>query len=229
MIPIESDDPSRPGGLDPPSQIRAVHLAKLAIVYVRQSSPDQVREHTGSTAAQRALADLPRSWGWPESRILLIDEDLGLSGTSSSQRAGFLHVLDLIDRGEVGIVLVREGCASIATRLGRAGGGRRASTGDPDSPRYARALRSDPSRTRDRVVTIVSLLVASIAVGGPSSSGATTGTTSCAPSVAADRGHERDARYLPQAARPTWHNRPFARLTAQPSRRALIRSSSSGL
>lgn len=91
-----------------PSQIRAEHKQKLAVVYVRQSSPDQVRHHTGSTETQRALAELPRRWGWPESRIKVIEDDLGLSGTSSDQRPGFQHLLELMDRGEVGIVLVRE-------------------------------------------------------------------------------------------------------------------------
>jgi DNA invertase Pin-like site-specific DNA recombinase len=91
-----------------PPQVRLVHLTKWAIVYARQSSPVQVREHTGSTADQRALADLARQWGWPATRIRVIDDDLGLSGTSSQDRAGFRSMLEAIDHGEVGIVFVRE-------------------------------------------------------------------------------------------------------------------------
>jgi DNA invertase Pin-like site-specific DNA recombinase len=91
-----------------PPQVRPVHLTKWAIVYARQSSPVQVREHTGSTADQRALADLARQWGWPATRIRVIDDDLGLSGTSSQDRAGFRSMLEAIDRREVGIVFVRD-------------------------------------------------------------------------------------------------------------------------
>ncbi len=58
-------------GLRPP-QIRASHLEKRASVYARQSTTLQVREHTGSTAAQRELVNIPRRWGWPESRIEVI-------------------------------------------------------------------------------------------------------------------------------------------------------------
>jgi DNA invertase Pin-like site-specific DNA recombinase len=96
-----------PATLRPP-QIRASHLEKLAIVYARQSTTFQVREHTGSTAAQLELADLPRQWGWPASRILVIDDDLGLSGTSAQNRPGFQKMLDLMDRGEVGLIVVRD-------------------------------------------------------------------------------------------------------------------------
>ncbi len=91
-----------------PPEIRASHLEKLAIVYARQSTGFQVREHTGSTAAQVELTDLPRQWGWPESRILLIDDDLGLSGTSAHNRPGFQKMLDRMDRGEVGLIVVRD-------------------------------------------------------------------------------------------------------------------------
>ena len=91
-----------------PPQVRPGHLTKWAIVYARQSSQVQVREHTGSTADQRALADLALQWGWPATRIRVIDDDLGLSGTSSQDRAGFRSMLQAIDHGDVGIVFVRE-------------------------------------------------------------------------------------------------------------------------
>ncbi len=91
-----------------PAQIRASHLEKRAIVYARQSSMLQVREHTGSTAVQRELVNLPRQWGWPESRIEVIDDDLGLSGTSAQNRTGLHRLHDLMDRGEVGLILVRD-------------------------------------------------------------------------------------------------------------------------
>lgn len=103
---LRDPDPD-PNSTRPP-KVRPAHLQKLAIVYVRQSSLEQVRDYTGSTAAQRELADLPHRWGWPESRIQVIDADLGLSAASGSKRAGFEQMLDLIERDEVGIVFVRD-------------------------------------------------------------------------------------------------------------------------
>jgi len=91
-----------------PAQIRASHLEKRAIVYARQSSMLQVREHTGSTAVQRELVNLPRQWGWPESRIEVIDDDLGLSGTSAQNRTGLHRLHDLMDRGEVSLIVVHD-------------------------------------------------------------------------------------------------------------------------
>src|SRR5215470_9911911 len=95
------------GELRPP-QIRSSHLQKRAIVYARQSTARQVREHTGSTADQLRLADIPRQWGWSDTRIEVIDDDLGLSGTSAQNRTGLQRLFDEMDRGEAGLVLVRE-------------------------------------------------------------------------------------------------------------------------
>ena len=69
---------------------------------------EQVRDNSGSTADQRALANRARAWGWPECRVRVIDADLGVSGTSAGQRPGFHEMLDLIERDQVGIVLVRD-------------------------------------------------------------------------------------------------------------------------
>ena len=102
------DSNGNPEALGSPSgPIAAQHLQRLAIVYVRQSTPDQVRENTGSTAAQRDLVDVAVRLGWPESRIRIYS-DLGLSGTSTSGRQEYLKVLMLMDRDEVGIVLVQD-------------------------------------------------------------------------------------------------------------------------
>ena len=60
---------------DRPPLIRAAHLQRRAAVYIRQSSMEQVRDATGSAAAQRALADLPKEWGWHPDNIFVIDED----------------------------------------------------------------------------------------------------------------------------------------------------------
>ena len=56
------------------------HLDRLAVVYVRQSTAEQVQRHQESTQLQYALADRAVRLGWPRDRVLVIDDDLGLSG-----------------------------------------------------------------------------------------------------------------------------------------------------
>src|ERR1043166_9884031 len=79
------DLPRRPLGA---SKILPQHLQRLAVVYVRQSTPHQVLEHRESTRRQYALADYAVALGWPRERVLVIDEDQGQSGKSSDGRAG---------------------------------------------------------------------------------------------------------------------------------------------
>ena len=62
------------------------HLRRKAVIYIRQSSEEQVRENTGSTDFQRSLMVVAQRYGWPESQIEIIDEDLGRSGSSSERR-----------------------------------------------------------------------------------------------------------------------------------------------
>jgi DNA invertase Pin-like site-specific DNA recombinase len=90
----------------PPSpKIMAAHLEKLAVVYVRQSSPHQVLHHRESTARQYAFADQAVAYGWPRERVLTIDEDLGKSGRSAEGRAGFQRLVTEVTLGHVGMVL----------------------------------------------------------------------------------------------------------------------------
>jgi len=84
--------------------IRSQHRAKLAVIYIRRSTSDRPTDVTGS---RRALAEFPRRWGWSESAITII-EDLGFPGTESTDRPGFQQLLARMDRGEVGLVLVRD-------------------------------------------------------------------------------------------------------------------------
>src|SRR4051794_27426025 len=56
------------------------HLRRLAVIYIRQSSETQVQQNTGSTEYQRSLAAVAQSYGWPDSQIKVLDEDLGRSG-----------------------------------------------------------------------------------------------------------------------------------------------------
>ncbi len=81
------------------------HLARLAIVYVRQSSTRQVRENVESTRLQYDLANLVAAYGWPAEQIVTIDDDLGISGQSLEGRTGFQRLLAEVSLGHVGIVM----------------------------------------------------------------------------------------------------------------------------
>jgi DNA invertase Pin-like site-specific DNA recombinase len=81
------------------------HLSKLAIVYVRQSSTQQIFEHKESRERQYALADYAATLGWPRERILVIDEDQGRSGRTIEQRPGFQRLLAEVTLDHVGLVL----------------------------------------------------------------------------------------------------------------------------
>jgi DNA invertase Pin-like site-specific DNA recombinase len=94
-----------PIGLGRSSKIRDVHLDRLAIVYVRQSSPHQVLENRESRERQYALADFAKDLGWPEDRVLVIDEDQGTSGRFSENRSGFQRLLAEVAMDHVGLVL----------------------------------------------------------------------------------------------------------------------------
>lgn len=88
-----------------PSKIRAQHRDRLAVVYVRQSSPQQVLEHRESAALQYALRRRAMDWEWPSERVLVIDEDQGCSGTSAEGRRGFQRLLAEVSLDHVGLVL----------------------------------------------------------------------------------------------------------------------------
>jgi DNA invertase Pin-like site-specific DNA recombinase len=84
------------------------HVAKTALVYVRQSTTKQVVQNQESLRRQYQLVETAAQLGWPQTRTSVIDDDLGLSGTSSTVRHGFQRLVTAISLGEVGIVLVTE-------------------------------------------------------------------------------------------------------------------------
>ena len=86
-------------------KITPSHLARQAIVYLRQSSPNQVEHNRESTERQYALAARARELGWPEERIIVIDEDLGLSGSGAVVRSGFARLTAEVAMARVGLVL----------------------------------------------------------------------------------------------------------------------------
>lgn len=87
------------------SKVLSAHLEKLAIVYVRQSTPKQVLENRESTARQYNFAEQAVSLGWPRERVLTIDEDLGKSGRTAEGRSGFQRLITEVTMSHVGLVL----------------------------------------------------------------------------------------------------------------------------
>jgi DNA invertase Pin-like site-specific DNA recombinase len=89
-------------------KIRPWHLDRAAVVYVRQSTPQQVADHQESTARQYALADRAAGLGWPRDRVVVIDDDLGRSGQSVEGRPGFQRLLAVVALDRVGLILALE-------------------------------------------------------------------------------------------------------------------------
>ena len=81
------------------------HLARTAIIYIRQSSPQQVLSNQESLRLQYALAQRAVDLGWRPEDVQVIDTDLGLSATSVQHREGFKELLAQVTLGEVGIIL----------------------------------------------------------------------------------------------------------------------------
>src|SRR4051812_36233702 len=87
------------------AKITASHLARHAVVYLRQSSAAQVEHNRESTERQYALASKAHELGWPAERIVVIDEDLGLSGGGTATRSGFARLTAEVALARVGLVL----------------------------------------------------------------------------------------------------------------------------
>ncbi len=87
------------------AKIQPTHTQRAACIYVRQSTPSQVEHNRESTARQYALADRACQLGWSREQVVIIDEDLGLSGSSTDQRSGFTRMTSEVALGHVGIIL----------------------------------------------------------------------------------------------------------------------------
>jgi excisionase family DNA binding protein len=95
-------------------KIETQHLERLAVVYLRQSTPRQVREHFRSTERQYALAEEAARLGWQAKRVLVIDGDLGVSGRDTGPRESYKELVSRVCLGEVGAIFGLE-----VARLGR--------------------------------------------------------------------------------------------------------------
>jgi DNA invertase Pin-like site-specific DNA recombinase len=86
-------------------KIQPHHLERLAVVYVRQSTLQQVLDHQESTRLQYGLVHRAEAFGWSRERVLTIDEDLGKSGSSAEGRAGFQRLVSEVGLNHVGLIL----------------------------------------------------------------------------------------------------------------------------
>lgn len=98
-------------------KITSRHLAKMAYLYIRQSTLRQVQENTESTLRQYALRDKLVSLGWDRDDIEVIDCDLGRSGKAADNREGFQQLVSCVANGQAGAVACIE-----ASRLSRCSG-----------------------------------------------------------------------------------------------------------
>src|SRR5215211_9523232 len=90
------------------------HLTRKALIYVRQSSPNQAISHQESLRLQYALQQRALALGWRPDQLQVIDADLGISGTSIQSRTGFKDMVAQVTLGHVGIILSYD-----VTRLSR--------------------------------------------------------------------------------------------------------------
>ena len=94
--------------------VQETHRQKLACIYLRQSTLKQVRQHQESTERQYALREKALQLGWPPERILILDHDLGISGTQMANRPDFKRLVAEVSLQKVGAVFALE-----ASRLSR--------------------------------------------------------------------------------------------------------------
>jgi DNA invertase Pin-like site-specific DNA recombinase len=86
-------------------KVNAGHLKRNAYLYIRQSTPRQVLENTESTKRQYALRQRATALGWHPDRIVVIDGDLGQSGSSAADREGFQELVGEVGMGHAGLVI----------------------------------------------------------------------------------------------------------------------------
>jgi DNA invertase Pin-like site-specific DNA recombinase len=88
-----------------PSKLTSSHLRRQAFVYLRQSSQAQVERNVESTARQYALVTRAVELGFAREQVVVIDEDLGISGSGLSERSGFARLTAEVALGHAGLVL----------------------------------------------------------------------------------------------------------------------------
>ena len=94
--------------------VQAHHLARQAVIYIRQSSPNQVLTHQESLRLQRSLQQRAEQLGWSPANIQVIDADLGQTARTTEGRSGFQELVTRVSTDQVGIIFSYE-----VTRLAR--------------------------------------------------------------------------------------------------------------
>jgi DNA invertase Pin-like site-specific DNA recombinase len=94
--------------------IQPVHRGRLAVVYVRQSSPHQALANQESLKLQYDLQNRAHAAGWDPSYVRVIDTDVGRSGRTAQGRQGFQELVTLVNQEQVGIIFAYD-----VTRLAR--------------------------------------------------------------------------------------------------------------
>ena len=94
--------------------VTPTHLDRRAVIYIRQSSPQQVISHQESLRLQYDLRQRAAAYGWPDSMTDVIDSDLGQTGRTTRGRVGFAELVSRVTLGEVGIIFAYD-----VTRLAR--------------------------------------------------------------------------------------------------------------
>src|SRR5260370_14152297 len=89
-------------------KVRAEHLSRNAFVYIRQSTQAQVIHQRESTERQYDLSAKAKNLGWDEGRVEVIDDDLGQSGATATNRAGFQRLAGEVSLGRVGAIFSLE-------------------------------------------------------------------------------------------------------------------------
>src|SRR3984893_406491 len=89
------------GGLS--EKISRRHRERLAMVYIRQSTVQQVERHQESTRLQYALVDRAFQFGWARETIVVVDDDLGRSGATIEGRLGFQRLVAEVGGGHLGL------------------------------------------------------------------------------------------------------------------------------
>ena len=87
------------------TKLNSTHSARNAIVYVRQSTPGQLERNRESTDRQYKLVERALELGWRRDQIVVIDEDLGRTGSGAVERSGFERMASDVALGRIGIIL----------------------------------------------------------------------------------------------------------------------------
>jgi DNA invertase Pin-like site-specific DNA recombinase len=90
------------------SKVTPTHIQRAALVYIRQSTPTQVEHNRESTARQYALLETACQLGWTKEQVMVIDEDLGVTGSGFAERSGFARMTAEVALGHAGIVFALE-------------------------------------------------------------------------------------------------------------------------